>query len=148
VDPAGATELLPDPCRLCGSQLGVLRPTGWTCAICEWPVGDVPDADLARPRIDIVYYLRLGERLKIGTTANPRQRFSALPHDEIVAFERGDRALEQRRHREFVELRLGSSEWFAFGETLRAHVVALGAGVVDPWDRWALWVSEAIRTRG
>jgi hypothetical protein len=146
VDPASATEPLPDdPCHLCGSLLGVRDPSGWSCAICGWRVGDVPDGDLAPPRIDIVYYLRLDERLKIGTTANPRQRFAALGHDEVVAFERGDRALEQRRHREFAEWRLGSSEWFAFSEPLRAHVAVLGAGVLDPWSLWARWVSEAIR---
>ena len=144
----GVTDLLPSPCRLCGSRLGVRYPSGWICAICEWRVGEVPDGELAPPRIDIVYYLRLDDRLKIGTTANPRQRFAALGHDEVVAFERGDRMLEQRRHREFAEWRLGTSEWFAFSEPLRRHVENLGAGAIDPWNLWARWVSEAVAARG
>jgi hypothetical protein len=126
----------------------VRYPSGWICAICEWRVGEVPDGEFAPPRIDIVYYLRLDDRLKIGTTANPRRRFAALGHDEVVAFERGDRVLEQRRHREFAELRLGSSEWFAFADPLRTHVTVLGAGAIDPWTLWARWVSEAIALRG
>ncbi len=144
----GVTDLLPAPCRLCGSRLGVRYPSGWICAICEWRVGEVPDGELAPPRIDIVYYLRLDNRLKIGTTANPRRRFSQLPHDEVVALERGDRRLEQCRHLEFAELRLGTSEWFDFAGALRVHVLALGAGASDPWDLWARWMSEAIAARG
>jgi len=38
----------------------------------------VPDPELVPPRVDIVYYLRFGDRVKIGTTASPRQRFAAL----------------------------------------------------------------------
>lgn len=148
LDSDGVTDALPAPCLLCGSRVGVRYPSGWICAICEWRVGEVPDGGLAPPRIDIVYYLRLDDRLKIGTTANPRQRFAQIGHDEVVAFERGDRVLEQRRHREFAELRLGSSEWFGFGEALRAHVTVLGAGAVDPWNLWARWVSEAVALRG
>jgi hypothetical protein len=147
-DAHGVTDLLPAPCRLCGSRLGVRYPTGWICAICEWRVGELPDGELAPPRIDVVYYLRLGERVKIGTTANPRQRFTQIVHDEVLAFERGDRRLEQRRHHEFAEQRLGTSEWFAFDERVRAHVRILGAGAIDPWDVWARWVSEAVGLRG
>ena len=147
-DTDGVTDLLPAPCRLCGSRVGVRYPSGWICAICEWRVGELPDGELAPPRIDVVYYLRLGDRLKIGTTANPRRRFGQLRHDEVVAFERGDRVIEQRRHREFAELRLGSSEWFGFDEPLRAHVAVLGAGALDPWNLWARWVSETLALRG
>lgn len=116
---------------------------GPVCADCGWPVGAIPDADVPTPRLDVVYYLRLGERVKIGTTFAPRQRFAALPHDEVLAFERGGRDLERRRHREFADDRLGTSEWFALGAGLRAHTAVLAAGV-DPWRTWARWLAESI----
>ena len=143
---SGVADLLPAPCALCGSRLGVRHPSGWQCAVCEWPHGEHPDGELPPPRVDVVYYLRLGDRLKIGTTVNPRQRFAAIRHEEVVAFERGDRRLERRRHLEFAEERGGTSEWFAFSDRLHRHIQVL-AGGVDPWDRWRRWVAEATATR-
>jgi hypothetical protein len=142
----GVTDLLPAPCRLCGSRLGVRRPSGWTCAICDWPHGEHPDGELPPPRVDVVYYLRFRDRVKIGTTGNPRQRFGAIRHDELLAFERGDRRVEQRRHDQFGQERGGSSEWFQLSPRLQAHIEVL-AGGVDPWDRWRRWVAEATATR-
>ena len=143
---AGAADLLPTPCRLCGSRLGVRFPSAWACAVCEWPHGEHPDGELPPPRVDVVYYLRFRDRVKIGTSANPRQRFGAIRHEELLAFERGDRAVEQRRHREFAEERAGTSEWFDLSDRLAAHVDVL-AGGVDPWDRWRRWVAEATAVR-
>src|SRR4051794_34519810 len=108
----GVADLLPTPCRLCGARIGVRYPSGWVCSVCEWPHGEHPDAELPPPRVDIVYYLRFGERVKIGTTANPRQRFAAIRHEQALAFELGDRRLEQRRHNEFAAERAATSEWF------------------------------------
>jgi hypothetical protein len=142
----GVSGPLPSPCRLCGSRLGVRYPSGSVCAVCEWPYGEHPDGGLAPPRLDIVYYLRFGERVKIGTTTNPRQRFAAIRHEEVLAFERGDRRQEQRRHEEFAVERAGTSEWFALSPALRAHIDVLGAGV-DPWDRWRRWAAEAVAVR-
>ena len=144
----GVTDALPSPCRLCGSRLGVRYPSGWICAVCEWRHGEVVDAELPPPRVDIVYYLGYADRVKIGTTANPRQRFAAIWHDEVLAFERGDRALERRRHVQFAGDRLGSSEWFTPSPVLRAHIDAVRAGVDDPWALYARWVSEATALQG
>ncbi|WP_297343422.1 GIY-YIG nuclease family protein [Amnibacterium sp.] len=142
----GVADLLPSPCRLCGSRVGLRLPSGWICAVCDWPHGEHPDGELPPPRVDIVYYLGFGDRVKIGTTANPRQRFAAIRHETVLAFERGDRRLEQRRHGEFAVERAGSSEWFELSDRLRAHIDVL-AGGTDPWDRWRRWVAEAIATR-
>ncbi len=140
----GATDVLPSPCRLCGSRLGVRWPSGWLCAVCEWRHGEVPDAELPPPRVDVVYYLRYADRVKIGTSANPRRRLAAIRHDEVLAFERGDRALEQRRHAQFAADRWPRTEWFRLTPALAAHIAALGAGTVDPWSLWARWRSEAL----
>src|SRR5687768_1466650 len=116
-DDRGMDEL-EAPCRVCRSRSGLRTPTGWVCAVCGWRVGEYIDPGLPLPRVDVVYYLRLDERVKIGTTYNPRQRFGALRAgvsgtEEVLAFELGDRAVERTRHAEFADDRLGTSEWFA-----------------------------------
>jgi hypothetical protein len=138
----GVTDLLPSPCAFCGSRLGVRYPSGWLCAVCEWRVGEPPPPGATASRVDVVYYLRYRDRIKIGTTANPAQRFSALPHDEVLAFERGDRTLEQRRHAEFAALRIPGTEWFETDARLLAHVATLRDGHPDPWTLLARWRSE------
>lgn len=143
----GTTDLLPSACLLCGSRVGVRYPSGWVCAVCEWRVGDIPDGDAVPPRVDVVYYLRHGERIKIGTSSNPRARIASLPHEEVLAFERGDRTLEQRRHAEFAAYRMPGSEWFHVHPELTAHIATLAEGVADPWDRYRLWVSQELARR-
>jgi hypothetical protein len=145
---AGMTDLLPSPCRACGSRVGIRYPSGWICAVCEWRVGETPDDGLPPPRIDVVYYLRQGDRVKIGTTANPRQRFGAIWHEQLLALERGDRSLEQRRHAQFAADRFPGSEWFRMSRRLRAHIASVSAGVDDPWALHARWTSEALALRG
>ncbi|MDQ1136488.1 hypothetical protein QE410_001287 [Microbacterium sp. SORGH_AS 1204] len=144
----GVTDVLPAPCRLCGSRLGVRWPSGWLCAVCEWRIGDPVDDELPPPRVDVVYYLRYGDRIKIGTTAQPRRRLAAIWHDELLAFERGDRMVERRRHALFAEERFERTEWFRRSPALDAHVASLAAGVDDPWALFARWTSEAIARRG
>ncbi len=142
------TDALPGACRACGSRLGVRYPSAWVCAACEWRVGDVLDDGLPPSRVDVVYYIRFGDRIKIGTTANPRQRLARLWHDEVLAFERGDRLVEHRRHEQFAAWRLDRSEWFTPSSELEAHVRDLAAGVSDPWTRYARWLGEAAALRG
>ena len=144
----GVTDLLPTPCRVCGSRLGVRWPSGWLCAVCEWRLGDIVDGELPPPRVDVVYYLRFDDRVKIGTTSNPRQRLAAIRHHELLAFERGDRALEQRRHAQFTEERFARTEWFHLSDALGAHIDVLRAGISDPWRQHARWMSEAIALQG
>ncbi|MFB2581723.1 GIY-YIG nuclease family protein [Herbiconiux sp. P15] len=143
----GVTDALPGPCPACGSRLGVRYPSGWLCAVCEWRWGEMPDPAAVSVRVDVVYYLRWRDRIKIGTSSNPRGRLAQLRHDELLAFERGDRTLEQRRHREFAELRLGG-EWFAAADPLLAHVAAVAAGTDNPWALLARWRSEAAALAG
>ncbi|MHC2998008.1 GIY-YIG nuclease family protein [Microbacterium sp. HJ5] len=144
----GVTDVLPSPCALCGSRLGVSYPSGWLCAVCEWRHGDVVDGELPPPRIDVVYYLRQDDRIKIGTTAHPRQRLSAIWHEELLAFERGDRSLERRRHEQFAADRFPRTEWFRASPALRQHVAGIAAGADDPWSLHARWVSEAVARLG
>ncbi|MCT9819524.1 GIY-YIG nuclease family protein [Microbacterium sp. W1N] len=132
-------------CRLCGAD-AVAPASGddaRACAVCGWRVGDVPDPDLPLPVVEVVYYIRWGDRVKIGTSRQPRRRLAVLWHEELLAFERGGRMLERRRHLEFAELRLGG-EWFAADPRLLAHIAEVGGGA-DPWPAYARWFADALR---
>ena len=143
----GVPDVLPSPCRLCGSRLGVHYRSGWLCAVCEWRHGDLIDGELPPPRVDVVYYLRYADRVKIGTSSNPRQRLNAIRHDDLMAFERGDRRLEHHRHEQFADERYDRTEWFRLSERLELHVEGVRAGDPDPWSRYLRWVSEAVALR-
>lgn len=145
---AGVTDVLPSPCLACGSRLGVRYPSGWLCGVCEWRVGDIPDGEALVNRVDVVYYLRYRDRIKIGTSANPRQRLASIRHDELLAFERGNRLTEQRRHAQFAPHRLERTEWFDAHDDILAHVAVLSAGVDDPWAQYALWLSQEAGLHG
>jgi hypothetical protein len=143
----GVEDALPSPCPACGSRLGVRYPSGWLCAVCEWVYGTSPDEDLPRPRVEVVYYIRFEDRMKIGTSSNLRQRMARLWHEELVAIERGGRDRERARHEQFAAYRLGTSEWFELAPELLVHAETLSAGVEDPWVLYARWVSEDIAAR-
>lgn len=83
----------------------------------------------------VVYYVRRGHVIKIGTTTNLVDRMNVLMPDEILAVEPGDRALERERHLQFATLRVhGNSEHFYPGPDLAAHIAAVRAehGRPDP----------------
>jgi len=143
----GTSDVLPAPCRMCGSRWGVRYPSAWLCGVCEWRQGEVVDDELPPPRVEVVYYLRYADRVKIGTTARPRARLAAIRHDELLAFERGGRILERRRHEQFAPARWGTTEWFALTDVLRDHIDVVAAGDGDPWQRHARWMSEALALR-
>jgi hypothetical protein len=140
----GISDVLPSPCLACGSRLGVRYPSGWLCAVCEWRVGAIPNGEFAAAQVEVVYYLLFRDRIKIGTSANPRGRLAQLRFEELLAFERGGRPTEQRRHAQFAAYRFAGSEWFRSHPQLRAHIATLAAGVDDPWHLHARWVSERI----
>ena len=144
----GVTDALPTPCRLCGSRLGVRYPSAWLCAVCDWRHGELVDHELSPPRVDVVYYLRYGDRVKIGTSGNPRRRVAAIWHEDLLAFERGDRRVEHRRHEQFADERFERTEWFRLSERLLAHIDVVRGGVEEPWDRYTRWMSELTALQG
>lgn len=64
-----------------------------------------------RPRSPIVYYVLLGNRVKIGTTTNLERRLQNIQPEQVLALEDGDEKLERSRHATFRNLRV-SGEWF------------------------------------
>ena len=67
----GAEDALPTPCPTCGARVGIRYPSGWVCSVCEWVYGTSPDDDLPLPRVDVVYYIRFDDRMKIGHVEQP-----------------------------------------------------------------------------
>jgi hypothetical protein len=76
----------------------------------------------------VVYYLRVGDKIKIGYTADLRQRMNTYPPDSVLlACEPGDLNLEQRRHTQFVKHRKVAREWFAPAPELMSHIDSVRA---------------------
>lgn len=78
-------------------------------------------AELRRSHDPVVYYMRTGNRIKIGTTVNIVGRIEAVAPEELVTMEHGGYALERKRHKEFDVLRT-SREWFKYEDALADHV--------------------------
>lgn len=75
----------------------------------------------------VVYYVRIGDHVKIGYTINLRQRLGALRVDDdaLLATEPGGRQLERERHLEFAPERVGKRENFNPSRRLLAHIEAV-----------------------
>ena len=80
----------------------------------------------AAGRPPVVYYVRFGDRIKIGTSVCILGRMDNIPHDQLLAVEPGGRELEQQRHREFATDRV-TGEWFLPSDELLSHVRRLRA---------------------
>lgn len=83
----------------------------------------------------IVYYIRRSALIKIGTTVNPRGRFTDLMPDEILAVEPGGRELETARHGQFSHLQV-TGEHFRDTPELRAHIAGIVAMYGLPDGEW------------
>lgn len=80
----------------------------------------------------IIYYLRFGDRIKIGFSRNVAQRLAAVPHDELIAYEPGPPELEKMRHQQFEELKVARREWFREGPELLSHIAMLREHYGEP----------------
>jgi hypothetical protein len=69
----------------------------------------------------VVYYMRFGPVIKIGTTDDLRRRAQTLKPDEVLAAEPGGRDLETKRHHQFARHRAERELFFPAPE-LRAHI--------------------------
>lgn len=87
--------------------------------------------DRQQPRRPRVYYAQRSVdcAIKIGTSIHIDKRMSELSKDHgaltLLATEPGGVSSERNRHRQFRDIRLGSTEWFAPSSSLLAHIDAL-----------------------
>lgn len=94
-------------------------------------------AEMRRSGRSLVYYVRIGDHVKIGYTRHLRQRMTGLrvTTDELLAVEDGDQSLETQRHRQFAADRVGRRENFRPSDALMAHIAGLGGR--DSLPAWA-----------
>lgn len=100
-----------------------------------------PD-DPTQPFAECVYYVRIGDHIKTGTTTDLRQRLRSLyvDHDSslLLAVEPGNVQVESRRHFEFADERLFvNRELFNPSRRLLSHINDIKREHGDP-QVWAL----------
>lgn len=134
--PAGA-EYIPGPCPACGVA-GLL--VGLANGIVKCQVADCDYSQsrnlfgaqrkklmsIAAAESSVVYYMALGNRVKIGTSKNLAKRILTFNPEDCLAFEPGGRKLERDRHDQFNHLRV-VGEWFAQSPELVQHINGLTA---------------------
>lgn len=85
----------------------------------------------------VVYYIKSGDRIKIGTTRNMVARLSALmaEREDVLAVEPGDRSLEHSRHVQFDSDRIHRHrEFFRPSAALNQHISEVREAFGDPLD--------------
>jgi hypothetical protein len=133
-----------EPVRLCADHAKAWRVKWFpeeTTTERYTRLGRICDCSLAAERLEaeraaeprpeppsVVYYVRSGDLIKIGTTVNIRQRIQSfsMPWLELLATEPGDIRLERQRHREYAPLR-EKGEWFLAAPALLAHIARVKA---------------------
>ena len=106
-----------------GDQLLELRAD---CAV------NIDDAAVRRFKLhamsEVVYYVCVGDLVKIGRTSSMADRMSYYPpNSELLAVEPGGQHIEGQRHVQFADLLAARREWFRYEGALVDHVVALRA---------------------
>lgn len=121
------------PCS--GCDLKALRASMDGAVICQAcghtetvPAEDLSFEPFEQPaqQVEVVYYMRFADRIKIGTTVDLPRRLGDLHCDALLGYELGGHDLEKRRHRQFFRSRvIPHREWFFQSEELLAHIAAL-----------------------
>lgn len=80
-----------------------------------------------------VYYLRVGERIKVGYSVDVKRRMRAYPPgSQLLAVEPGSRDLERQRHQQFDGSRTDGREWFRPTPDLLELVAEIVAAYGEP----------------
>jgi hypothetical protein len=73
-----------------------------------------------------IYYVRSGDKIKIGHTTRLKQRIRAYPPDtHVLAVHRGSRTVERDLHAQFQTYRTAGREWYDQGQGLIDHINAV-----------------------
>lgn len=87
----------------------------------------------------VVYYVRLADLVKIGTTQRIDNRMSAISPQQIMGIELGSYLHEAQRHRGFKHLNT-HGEWFRLEADLIEHIEGLGSAFEEssgvPMTEW------------
>jgi hypothetical protein len=82
--------------------------------------GGTPDLERST-RLGSVYFVRLGDRVKIGFSAHLRKRMEVIPHEEFLGRIPGTMRDEKNLHRRFAHLRT-TGEWFKADDELLTFI--------------------------
>lgn len=83
----------------------------------------------AADREHVVYYVQVGEHIKIGYTSQLATRMKAYPLSRrLLAVEAGDGSIERQRHNQFKQYLDIGNEWFKPGPELLVHINTLRLG--------------------
>lgn len=80
-----------------------------------------PPRAVKQPLAGWVYFIRFGDRVKVGYTTNPDSRLRDLPHEEVIGIVPGTRADEQAWHRLLADFHV-VGEWFRAEPALLAQL--------------------------
>jgi hypothetical protein len=111
--------------HLDSGDVACLNGCGYAATGSDWRALVQHWAEARRIETEVVYYLRFGDRVKIGTTTSLTTRLADIPHDEVLATEPGGHQLERQRHRQFehLQIRMGTHrEWFRLTPELAEHI--------------------------
>ena len=79
-----------------------------------------------RPKVhgQVVYFIRNGNRVKIGWTTNLRKRLESLslPVSTVALLQPGGPDVEDMLHRRFGRTRIDGSEWFESSEAIESYI--------------------------
>lgn len=82
-----------------------------------------------------VYYLRIGDRVKIGFTSNIFHRLTSYPPNmEILLIRHGSKDLEHREHIRFSEHRTDGREWFTANERVLQMISEITEDIDHDWE--------------
>lgn len=92
------------------------------------PQWDIPSGKHA----PMVYFIRNGNRIKIGTTTELRRRIRtlALRQEHVLLLLPGTQPLERALHKRFADLRDGNTEWFQYTGALTQYVTEQNAKIL------------------
>ena len=86
-------------------------------------LADLKPGAFGDAKTGVIYYIRRGKYVKIGTTTRLRSRMRDLMPDEVLAVEPGSYALEGALHARFSSIRFASwCEYFALTPELQEHI--------------------------
>lgn len=86
-----------------------------------------PYVENGRPKVGLIYFIRVQQRIKIGYTTDLPTRMSALVPDEILHTEPGTMQDEQVMHKKFAHLRAKAREYYHPEPELLDFIAALKA---------------------
>lgn len=87
-----------------------------------------------------IYYLRVGEHIKIGFARNLEQRLASYPPDtDLLAVEPGTMRDEADRHRNFKAFRASGREWYEPRRILMDHIATVAKNKRHTWWDDAEW---------